>query len=240
MIKNIKGVVKKMITNQEEILKLSQESEWANVYHDSIRGKKWLEELPLNIGRWAGNYSFFYVLNRILNDFKPKSILEFGLGESSKFVMCFTENLLLDTSHLIIEQDPKWKDIFISNNNVSNNTIIKVCQLAKIEVKGFKTNSYCNLDSEINSKFDLYIIDGPFGSERYSRYDIISLANKFEQDDEFIILFDDYQRIGEQDTVGDLLQILSTKKIKIFKQTYVGLKTVLVIATQKYRYVSSL
>ena len=43
----------------------TKEIEWAHIYHDSIRGKKPIEELGLNIGRWAGNYSFFYVLNRI-------------------------------------------------------------------------------------------------------------------------------------------------------------------------------
>lgn len=239
MIKIIKKIIKENRDFQKEIIIQNKELEWANIYHDSIRGKKWLEQLPLNIGRWAGNYSFFYVLNRVLSDYKPKSILEFGLGESSKFIMSFIDNLLIDTNHLIIEQDQKWKEQFSLNVNIPNKSVIKVCPISSVLVNGFKTNSYLNLESEIKSKFDLYIIDGPFGSDRYSRYDIINIANKFESNDEFMIIFDDYNRLGEQDTVIDLLQILETKKIKIFKETYIGLKTVMVIATEKYRYASS-
>ena len=32
--------------------------------------KEWLEKTPLNIGRWAGNYAFFYVLNGF---YRPKA-----------------------------------------------------------------------------------------------------------------------------------------------------------------------
>ncbi|MBE8727777.1 hypothetical protein [Flavobacterium hungaricum] len=240
MIQKIKNIFRGKQNLQKEIILQNKELEWAHIYHDSIRGKKWLEELPLNIGRWAGNYSFFYVLNRVLNDYKPKSILEFGLGESSKFVMSFIDNTLFETKHIIIEQNEKWKDAFKLNNKVSNNTLIKVCPLEKIEVKGYKTNSYKNLDSEIQEKFDLYIVDGPFGSERFSRYDIVKLAENFKLNDEFIILLDDFNRLGEQDTAKELLQILKEKNIKIYTETYIGIKTVLVIVTEKYRYASSL
>jgi hypothetical protein len=37
----------------------TKEIEWAHIYHDSIRGKKAIEELELNIVKWAGNYCFF-------------------------------------------------------------------------------------------------------------------------------------------------------------------------------------
>lgn len=240
MIKKIKALIRENKENQVKIISLSQELDWANVYHDSIRGKKWLEDLPLNIGRWAGSYSFFYLLNRILSDFKPKTILEFGLGESSKFVMAYLDNFLHDSSHLIIEQDQNWKDIFILNNVVSNKSVIQICPLVKVEIKSHQSNSYKDLSSEVNSKFDLYIIDGPFGSTRYSRYDIVHLALKFEAHDEFIIIFDDYNRLGEKDSAKDLVEILQAKGITIYKETYTGIKSVLVIVTQKYKYAISL
>ena len=49
------------IALQKQNLLLTQELEWAHVFHDSIKGKPWLENLSLNIGRWAGSYSFFYI-----------------------------------------------------------------------------------------------------------------------------------------------------------------------------------
>ena len=59
-----------------KILDQNEELLWAEIYHDSIRGKGELENLSLNIGRWAGNYSFFYVLHRILDTWKPGRILD--------------------------------------------------------------------------------------------------------------------------------------------------------------------
>ena len=87
------------------ILHQSLEIEWAHVYHDSIRDKPYLQNLSLNIGRWAGNYAFFYLLNRILFETKPKRILELGLGESSKLISVYIENILVNSEHLIFEHN---------------------------------------------------------------------------------------------------------------------------------------
>lgn len=240
MINKIKHSVNSFFTQQSEILKLSKESDWANIYHDSIRGKDFLQELPLNIGRWAGSYSFFYVLNRILKDYKPKSILEFGLGESTKFIMAYLNNELSTTNHTVIEQDENWADIFAKNNILSENTNIVVCPLQKGFVYGFETNFYLKLNSMFDYFFDLYIIDGPFGSKRFSRYDIVYLANKFPSNHEFIILFDDFNRVGEKDTVSDLLKVLQKKDIKIYCSEYSGVKSLYVIGTEKFKYVATL
>lgn len=240
MIKKIKALINENRKNQQKIIELTQELDWANVYHDSIRGRDHLENLSLNIGRWAGNYAFFYVLNRILNDFKPNTILEFGLGESSKFIMSYLDNVLLETKHLIIEQDENWATLFSKSVKVSKHSTIVNCPLETIQIKGFQTNSYSKLNTVVISKFDLYIIDGPFGSKKYSRYDIVSLVSNFEKDDQFIIVLDDFNRNGEKETAKDLLQSLKEKGINLHTQTYSGIKSVLVIATDKYKYVTSL
>jgi hypothetical protein len=118
-------------------LKYYKELEWANIYHDSIRGKEWLTNLSLNVGRWAGNYSFFYVLNRILNDCRPKEILEFGLGESSKFVSVYLDNYLLESNHYIIEQDRKWKHNFTERYKLSLRSSIDIFPLKKKKVNKY-------------------------------------------------------------------------------------------------------
>lgn len=240
MIGKIKGLIQKNKQNQFEMIGLLKEIEWAHVYHDSIRGKKWLENLSLNIGRWAGNYAFFYVLNRILNDYRPSEILEFGLGESTKFISKYIENELLETNHLVFEQDETWKSSFNKKFELSNRVTINILPVEKRDVKGFLSNSYQELDKAITKKFDLYIIDGPIGSDHYSRYDIVEIAKKFEEKDEFIIIMDDYNRKGEQETVDDLLQLLESKNIMPYKRVYRGNKSLLVIVTEKYKYITSL
>lgn len=236
MIKKIKAIINENRLNQKNILLQSKELEWAHVYHDSIRGKQWLLDLPLNIGRWAGNYSFFYVLNRILSDYKPNKILELGLGESSKFVSTYLENYLFDSSHTIIEQDENWKNSFETSFKLSSRSKILHCSLQEKEIKGFKTKVYKGLDNKINENFDLYIVDGPHGSERYSRYDIVSLVSNLDEKNQFIIIIDDTERQGEKDTVKDIKEILKMKKITYFQGDYIGNKCVSLIVSEKYKY----
>lgn len=212
------------------------EIEWAHIYKETIRGRSWLEELSISPGRWAGNYSFFYVLVRILSDYKPNRILEFGLGESSKLVSTFIDNELKDSTHLVIEQSPEWIEKFNSRFSFSANTSIFYLPMIEKFINGFSYNGYQGIENSINENFDLYIIDGPFGSDRYSRFDICNLANTIKLNDEFIILFDDYSRIGENDTVNSLLEIFQIKGIKVFTGIYSGNKAQIILATEKYKY----
>jgi hypothetical protein len=240
MINRIKQLIRENKARQKKIIAQNDELLWASIFHDSIRGKKEIENLPLNIGRWAGNYSFFYVLNRILNDYQPKQIIEFGLGESSKFVSTYLDNYLLDSEHLILEQDANWKSIFENKFELSKRSNIKVLPLVKKKHKEFEYNGYDNIEDIVQSKFDLYIIDGPFGSPNYSRFDVFSLAEKLTPQDEFIIIMDDFDREGEQQTTHELLGLFENKKIKIYSEIYKGIKSVNVICTEKYKYVTSL
>lgn len=216
-----------------------KELEWAHIYHDSIRGKKWLQDLPINVGRWAGNYSFFYVLSRILAEYYPKSIIEFGLGESSKMISTYIDNYLKESQHLIIEQSQEWADAFNTNFRLSDNSKIKVFNMLVKQVKGKYTNGYEGIEKLKNEKFDLYIVDGPFGSKNYSRYDIVSLVSTLTSDDEFIIIIDDYQRKGEQQTTEDIDEIFKSKNICIHKKVYEGNKSSIVLATNKYKFAAS-
>ncbi|WP_295333210.1 hypothetical protein [Flavobacterium sp.] len=240
MLKKIKNLIQENIKFHKAHQDTLSELYWANVYHDSIRGKSALENLGLNIGRWAGNYTFFYILNRILNDYQPKKIIEFGLGESTKFISTYIENYAPDSVHTVIEQDENWRTAFLNRFRVSNKTTIKVLPLTTQKVHGFDTNSYAEIGESVNEKFDLYVVDGPFGSDHYSRYDIVTLAEKLDANDEFIIIIDDYNRKGEQQTVQVLIKMLEQKGIAIHKGQYKGLKTVLILATEQYKYIKTL
>jgi hypothetical protein len=240
IIKKIKRLILEDKAFQINQINLLKEVEWAHIYHDSIRGKPWLEDLPLNIGRWSGNYAFFYVLNRILSDYKPRSIFEMGLGESSKFVSRYLDFYLKDSFHTIIEQDEDWKEFFNSNFTLSEKSKIEIYELDKINIRGFDVNIYKGFENRKTHYYDLYIVDGPFGSPRFSRYDIISIVNKMKWKDEFIIILDDYNRLGERDTAKELVQILESKNIRTYKAVYQGNKSLMVIGTEKYKYVASL
>ena len=225
---------------ERAIINQNKELIWAHTYHDSIRDKEWLTQLSLNIGRYAGNYSFFFVLSRILSVYKPKGILEFGLGESSKLISTYLENSLTGSTHTIIEHDGEWRNSFKGQFKFTERSSIHILELQEKNVNGYKTKGYKGIGEFISKKYDLYLIDGPFGSPKYSRYDIVNIAERFTIQDEFIIILDDYDRYGEQQTFKCLKKVLEQKGIEIMIGYYEGVKTVAVIGTKKYKFVKSL
>ncbi len=238
----IKEKIKNLLgrNNQLEIIRQNKELEWAHIYHDSIRDKEWLKNLSLNIGRWAGNYSFFYVLNRVLNDYRPKKILEFGLGESSKVISTYLEHYLINSDHTIIEQDDNWRNHFNNHFKLSYRSLVHILPIQNNIVKGFETKGYKGIEEYVTEKYDLYIVDGPFGSINYSRYDIINIVKKLSKNDECIIILDDYNRKGEKQTFVDLIKIFKEKDMEVYQSIYEGTKSVAVIGTKKYQFIKSL
>lgn len=243
MLSRIKKIIKNFIgfKNRDiEIIKSQlRELEWASIYHDSIRDIKPIQNLSLNIGRWAGNYTFFYLLKRVLFEIKPYSILEIGLGESSKFVSTFIEMENTVNAHDIVEHDQNWIDNFNSKFQLSKFSKIIKCDLTETKIKGFKVIGYSDFINNVNKNYSLYIVDGPFGSDRFSRRDVLELFKEIEIDHEFVVIFDDTDRIGERDTVFDICDILENKGINYFTNTYHGKKSVTIIATLKYKFCTS-
>ena len=240
MISKIKKIILDNKIKQRNILYQVKENHWADVYHDSIKGVPFLQTLSLNIGRWAGGYPFFYVLNRVLKDFRPESILEMGLGESTKFVSLYLDNYLTNTNHNVLEQDEKWVSFFNENFQLSEKSKIVLSPLITKTINNFKVNSYKDLSVVENEVYNLYLIDGPFGSDNISRYEIVELSKKFKKGDEFIIIMDDYNRVGEQNTINKLLDVLNSKGITFYSNIYSGLKSVFILGTEKYKHVRSL
>ena len=241
MINKLKNILNKNFDQQFKLLsetkllnELAEENLWANIYHDSIRGNEALQKLSVNVGRWAGNYSFFYVLNRILKDFKPENILELGLGESSKFISTFIDNSEYEAKHTIIEHDKKWIEFFTNNFQLSSKSKIKICELTENQINNQIVTGYKDFDSNTNEEFSFILIDGPFGSDSYSRYDIVKyvMDNKFDTD--FAILFDDTHRIGEKETFNVIIAELERKNITFYTAHYAGIKACSIISNQRF------
>lgn len=236
MISKIKALIKENRSNHLMNTMLLKDLEWANIYRDSIRGKDWLEKLPLNVGRAAVNYNFFYVLNRILSDFKPNRILEFGLGESSKFISSYILNEKFCKEHIIVEQNPEWKNSFTQRWKLSDKSDILIFPVCEKRINDNLSIVFNDLKVKDIEKFDLYVIDGPLGSKHYSRYDIVEIAEKFNNKAEFIIMIDDSHRDGEQETIEILSETLKNKGILFNKGIYSGSKSLMIIATEKYKF----
>jgi hypothetical protein len=238
------GKIKKTVQSlfgKLRILQASQdELKWAQVFHDTIRGHEFLEKLSLSPGRWAVGYPFLYVLTRIMMDYHPEKILEMGLGESSKLLRAFAINSHSKITHHILEHDPIWVKSFLNRQGHQDKPDIYVCPLSEKLINGHSYTSYENFEQHILPAYDLYVVDGPFGSKAFSRYDIMKATENLTAQDEFVIMLDDYNRIGEKQTGTALLNTLAERKIQCYHHKFSGEKDLLVIATEKYKWVCSL
>lgn len=237
IIRKIKSLLNEFRGRLDENKNLLKEIEWANIYHDSIRDNDELQKLSLKIGRWAGNYSFFFVVHRILKDFQPQKIVEFGLGESSKFISTYNRSIGNPHEHIVIEQDESWATLF-NKSFPNDNIIIQHHPLQKKTIKGHEYNGYESIEN-IPTDADFYLIDGPFGSTHFSRFDIFYILEKMDTDKEFILILDDYNRKGEQETATEILKMFEDKGKKVFSGKYDGNKSQFIVVTEKYKYALS-
>jgi hypothetical protein len=233
------NILKRAIKQQESLELL-----WAEYYKLSISDKPWLKSLPLYPGRWAGNFAYFYLLNRVLTNIKPKNILEFGMGQSTRFINSFLENELLDSKHTVVEHDQEWIDFFLLENTLSNRVTIEKLDLITKDYDGYTVPAY-NLDGfkSINTRndfntYDLIIVDGPFGSNKnFSRTDILKLIeDKPEKFDNSIFIIDDTHRKGELNTLKRLVDL----KSGYLMESYHGSSSVGIAVPEKLKFLLSL
>lgn len=220
-----------------------KEINWANIFNSAIKGSSWFKDIPLNVGRWAANYSLFYILYRILNEIKPQNILELGLGETTKLLQAYTQYYNKDSFCTTIEQDNEWIEMRLGNGISKDYINIVKADVEKIKVKDYETLVYKNLETQIatlNKKFNLILIDGPWGSANYSRYNVIGLLEYGLLDKDFIIIMDDYNRKGEQETINELMEKLTANNYSFITGKYEGDKGQIVIASNKFKYLESL
>ncbi len=245
MIKKIKNFPSYLKTIKDDLLhhipntrKNSEELVWAQIFNNTIAESSWLLNKSLSPGRWAVGYPGLYILYRIYNDIKPKQILEFGLGESSKLLIQYHK--AFDSKITIVEHNQEWINFFsIANYNVSSFT--KVLPLTEKKIQGKQTRTYANLETIYQKQhYDVIVIDGPYGSISFSRSQIIDLVENDCLKEEFIIVMDDYDRKGEIETMDKVEDLLRKKGIEFKTGIYEGQKKTYILCTQAYQYLCQL
>jgi len=209
------------------------------LFSSVIENCEWLKDKSFAPGGWAMDSAALYTLFRILNDIKPKNVLEFGLGQSSKMVHQYA-SFFKSTKALTIEQDDNWIDFFSNGLNKSININVKQVDKKTVNYNGFETLSYNGIDEVLgNFKYDLVIVDGPVGSEHYSRSQIIDVS-KNNLCEQFCIFMDDSQRNGEKETIKEICSVLTAKKIEYLTKEYFGEKSHTLICSGDLNFLSTL
>ncbi|MBZ9570448.1 hypothetical protein KQY27_02670 [Methanobrevibacter sp. TMH8] len=220
---------------QSKIFLNTKELIYANVFNDTIRDSKWLKNKNFSLINGAANYSYMYLIYRILNDLKPKDILELGLGQTTNLTSQYVLNNL-DASLLVLENDQNWIDKFSYKMSHINNVLIKQIPTETYIHKSTENIRYNDIkDSIKDKKFDFILVDGPIGmNQEYPRTNIWDIIDKNLKDD-YIIIFDDYERNGEKNTVNELLKILDKNNAEYNVVKYSGINEQFIICTEKFK-----
>lgn len=232
--------------NDAHYRQINNELKYAFVFNDTIKESNWLVKKDFSLVNSAANYSFIYFLYRILNDTQPNNILELGMGQTTKLTSQFA-NYFKDSKLTILEGDQDWIDNFSEQLNISENINIFHRNLEMFKIEETENLRFKNvLDVVGDEKFDLIIIDGPQGfvvengvnkDLEYSRSNILELIPNNLADD-FIIIIDDYNRLGEQNTISKVKDLLSERNIGFYEYSCEGLKRQYAIFTEKYKYLA--
>ena len=238
----------KLISLMQENKALSNEILWANIFHDSIKNSKWLMEQSFSPGRAAIGYPTLYALYRILDEYQPQNILEMGLGQSTKMIAAYAKWKLERQelcNHYIVEHDREWIAFFKNMYDLSVATDVIQLDLKKVQVETAENqmteiNIYEQFEKTLgNRKYDLIFIDGPFGSPVYSRIDVIDLLPQC-LNDSFIIMLDDAERAGEQNTLKMISNILNENGIPYSANYYTGQKATAIITSRDLHFLCTM
>ena len=234
IVRRIDKYIYEKPSNKRRLMELN----WAAVFDFAIRGSEWFKRQGLNPGRWALGFPAFYVLYRTLEESRPERILELGLGESTKMTYQYKEHF--GASLTVVEHDAEWRDIFCSNwADVSD-----VVKLLPLEFRGEGINRHVSYSGFVEAvggkKYDLILVDGPWGSRHDSRNQILDIIEQNMLADDFVIIFDDAQRKGERQTIRKVKKLLKSKNMTFCSDFYVGEQSVCIICSPARRFLTTL
>lgn len=216
-----------LIEDSLNIIKgITNEGIWGQIFNNTISDSDWLKNKTFSPGRWALGYPALYVLYRVLNEFRPRNILELGLGQSTMMTTQYAASDLA-INHIIVEHDNSWIDFFENSKTLSKNSRIIQRNLSYVPYKDADSvRTYENFKVEIPKiKYDLILIDAPLGGDmkEYARIDVLSILPECLAD-KFVIILDDANRIGEKHTIKEIDNKLLDCGIKAKHRNYSGIK----------------
>lgn len=221
---------------------VARENEWAAIFNNTIYNSSWLKDRSFSPGRWAVGYQFLYVMYRILNEVKPKSILELGLGQSTRMIAQYVR-ASSDVNHYVVEHDPGWIKFFSNNFAVpESTTIVQLPWDFRPYKEAERVRCYKDFAANFKDKvFDFISIDGPLGGDmhQYARIDTLSIVPESLAEN-FVIMIDDTERSGEIGMIAELLAKLDAAGIKYKVGRYRGEKQATVICSLAWGFLSSM
>ena len=217
------------------------EAVWAQVFHDTIRDSTWLKNKTFSPGRWAVGYAYLYVMYRILNEMRPKCILDLGLGQTTRMIAQYAAHYK-SVSHVVVESDPEWGEFFRRRFRLPKSTSLCYRPYEMQEFRGSQVRTYSQFSQVLKHQmFDFVSIDAPCTSEMkcFARIDMLgNLADCLRRD--FVIMIDDMQFPAVANTANAIGEELSARGIGFQRGGYFGAKRFEVFTSPRFKWFTTL
>jgi hypothetical protein len=181
---------------------------------------------------WAANASLLYILARSLDNLRIGSVCELGAGQTTLLfdALAVKKTLSVDS----FEQGEFWVTHLTARLQNPDRVRVHHSELREQSVRGQVTRFY-DLSSFVAEKsYNLVLVDGPFGEKRRSRWGSLIIIERHLADD-FLVIFDDADRIGEADTCGEAVRLLRAKGVQFHTGIIEGAKSQFLIASESMR-----
>lgn len=184
---------------------------------------------PLYPVRGAANYGLLYLLLRLVQELPQLRILELGAGQST---------ILLDRLVAVhplqcttLESDSAW---FSRISDQVKSARVLNAPLEQRVVNGRACSAYDPAALDHHAQFNVLVVDGPRKNRRRSRWGSLELIED-RLEDEFLVVFDDAERRGEQQTIAAALKLLERKQCNYATSQIRAANTQFLIATGRFR-----
>lgn len=179
----------------------------------------------------SANYALLFVLMKTIIRAQPRNVLELGCGQTTLLMDALRQAGVWKGELVSLEEDEFWcKEI-----SAEVATRVVHAPLEQRRVAGHSASCY-RVPATLTPPegFDLLLIDGPVGTPRWSRLGCLSFVPESLAAD-FIVILDDYERPGEQDTADEMRRTLKAAGIAFCEESILSNKHQLMLATPKYR-----
>lgn len=240
--KQLAAAVEKTRLKSIEGMRYASEAVWAEVFNNAISGSAWLKNTAFSPGRWAVGYPALYVMYRVLNEARPKRILELGLGQSTRMIAQYAA-AHKDVEHIVVEHDADWIAFFKNDFALSEHTKIVRLDLEMVPYKDAEAvRTFKNFkETFAGQKFDFIFIDAPIGGDmtQYARIDTLFLLPECLGED-FVIMLDDAERNGEIQTIGKMRKQLEVAGVPYKCGRYSGKKDCVLLCTERISFLTTM
>jgi len=215
---------------------------WGMIFNSTVMDSSWLSGVAFSPGRWAVGYSYLYVAYRILEEMRPKRILDIGMGQSTRMFARYVATHE-DAELVVVEGNASWIDFFGPTiPATSRMRIVKLDYAFEDHGPATGVRVFAGFEQALKGeKFDMVSVDAPFGGDMtyYSRVDVLKLIPS-GMAKRFAIMFDDTERGPEINTVCEIRQRLSDAGVRTAYGEYGGTSTCSVICSEDNAYFTSM